>query len=149
MSTDFKAERSHLNDEATRYGKDIIKNFEPNEDLVFWQMKQEYTKNGYRVTLTHPEVSALCPVSGYPDSGKIIVQYIPNKNTVELKSFKLWINSYRNKAISHEGLANEVFNILAKDLRPQYLYVRLEMAPRGNVTTLIEVEKEFKHGKAD
>ena len=102
-------------------------------------MKAEYTQNGYLVTMIHPEISALCPVSGYPDSGKVTVQFVPNEKTVELKAFKLWINSYRNVNISHEGLANEIYNILHKGLSPKELYVKLEMMPRGNVTTIVEV----------
>jgi len=137
--SEFKDERSHNSEDATRYGKDIINNFNVDEDLVFWEMKPEYTKNGYLVTMIHPEISALCPVSGYPDSGKVTVQFIPNENTVELKAFKLWINSYRNTAISHEGLANEIYNILNKGLQAKELYVKLEMMPRGNVTTIVEV----------
>ena len=135
----FKDERSKVGAESTRYGKDIIQHFNVNEDLVFWEMKEEWTENGYLVTLIHPEVAALCPVSGYPDSGKITVKFIPNDHTVELKAFKLWINSYRDKAISHEGLANEIFNTLLKSMQPQTLYVKLEMQPRGNVTTVVEV----------
>lgn len=132
----FSDERSRTND---RYGSDIINEFDVDEDLVFWEMSTEYTKNGYLVTMIHPEISALCPVSGYPDSGKVTVQFVPNTHTVELKAFKLWINSYRNVNISHEALANEVYNILNEGLDPQQLYVKLEMMPRGNVTTIVEV----------
>lgn len=136
---EFKEERSCKTDDSVRYGKNIIDDFNVDEDLVFWGMKQEYTNNNYTVTMIHPEISALCPVSGYPDSGKVTVQFIPDENTVELKAFKLWLNSYRNTNISHEGLANEIYNILFKGLNPQALYVKLEMMPRGNVTTIVEV----------
>ena len=138
MST-FKDERSKVGTESTRYGRDIIQTFNPDEDLVFWKMNEEWTQNGYLVTLVHPEVSAICPVSGYPDSGKVTVQFIPSDHTVELKAFKLWINSYRDRAISHEGLANEIYNTLLDGMQPQELYVKLEMEPRGNVTTIVEV----------
>lgn len=132
----FAEERQHGN---ARYGKDIIANFNVEQDLVFWDMKQEHTKNGYTVTIIHPEISALCPVSGYPDSGKVTVQFIPTCKTVELKAFKLWINSYRNTNISHEALGNEIYNILKAGLVTDKLYVKLEMMPRGNVTTIVEV----------
>jgi len=135
----FSEERNKDSELAHRYGRDIITEFDPDEDLVFWELSSEYTDNGYKVTMIHPEVAALCPVSGYPDSGKVTVQFIPNRKTVELKAFKLWINSYRDKAISHEGLGNEIYNILNEGLDPQKLYVKLEMMPRGNVTTIVEV----------
>ncbi len=135
----FKDERSKTGVNATRYGKDIIDNFNTKEDLVFWEMETKYTKNGYTVTMIHPEISGLCPVSGYPDSGKVTVQFIPKHKTVELKAFKLWLNSYRNVSISHEDLCNEIYNILRKGLKTKKLYVKLEMMPRGNVTTIVEV----------
>ncbi len=109
---------------------------------MFWEMQTKYTKNNYTVTMVHPEISALCPVSGYPDSGKITVQFVPNDKTVELKAFKLWINSFRNVNISHEDLANEVYNTLSDGLEAQKLYVKLEMMPRGNVTTIVEVGEQ-------
>lgn len=136
---EFAKERSKEGSDATRYGRNIIEEFNPKEDLVFWGLKQEHTKNGYWVTMIHPEVSALCPVSGYPDSGKVTVEFKPSDKTVELKAFKLWINSYRNINISHEDLANEIYNILLEGLKPRELYVKLEMMPRGNVTTVVEV----------
>jgi len=139
MAKSFKDERSGNTSDSKRYGKNIIDNFNVDEDLVFWNMDINYTKNGYLVTMIHPEISALCPVSGYPDSGKVTVQFVPDAKTVELKAFKLWLNSYRNTNISHEGLANEIYNILNEGLKPQELYVCLEMMPRGNVTTIVEV----------
>jgi 7-cyano-7-deazaguanine reductase len=135
----FKEERSKSSDTATRYGKDIINNFNPDEDLVFWELQEKYTKNDYTVKMVHPEVSALCPVSGYPDYGKVTVKFVPSKKTVELKAFKLWINSFRDVNISHEDLANEIYNTLLAGLNPKKLYVKLEMNPRGNVTTVVVV----------
>jgi 7-cyano-7-deazaguanine reductase len=143
VAPSFKDERSMNSADSTRYGKNIIDHFNPDEDLVFWQMNVEYTKNGYWVTMIHPEISALCPVSGYPDSGKVTVEFKPKTYTVELKAFKLWINSYRNVNISHEALANEIYNTLKKGLKPLELYVKLEMMPRGNVTTVVEVGHSF------
>ena len=136
----FKKERSMKGDESKRYGQDIIKNFNVDEDLVSWPVDGS---NNYWVTMIHPEISALCPVSGYPDSGKVTVEFKPKRKTVELKAFKLWLNSYRDKHISHEELGNEIYNILKKLLKPQELYVKLEMMPRGNVTTVVEVGNSF------
>ena len=140
---EFAKERSKEGSEATRYGRNIIEQFNPDEDLVFWQLKQEHTANNYWVTMIHPEVSALCPVSGYPDSGKVTVEFCPRDHTVELKAFKLWVNSFRNVNISHEDLANEIYNTLLRGLSPKHLYVKLEMMPRGNVTTIVEVGYSF------
>ena len=136
----FKEERSKSEERYVRYGKDIVDNFSVKDDLTFWKLKAETTKNGYLIQMVHPEVSALCPVSNFADSGKISIEYVPNEFTVELKSLKLYINSFRNMGISHEDLANTVFNELKEGLQPKYLQVKLEMAPRGNVTTIITVD---------
>ena len=133
MST-FKEERSKLAPDSKRYGKDIISNFNVDEDLVTWDV-DNYTN--YEVNITHPEVAALCPVSGYPDYGSVHIQYIPDSKTVELKALKLWINSYRDKNISHEDLLQEIFSILKNKLEPKMLSVVLEMNPRGNVKTVV------------
>jgi 7-cyano-7-deazaguanine reductase len=140
MST-FSNERAKLSSDAERYGRKIIESFDVKEDLVTWPVDGS---NNYWVTMIHPEISALCPVSGYPDSGKVTVEFKPDKLTVELKAFKLWINSFRNVNISHEDLANGIYNTLKGKLNPQELYVKLEMMPRGNVTTIVEVGNSFK-----
>ncbi|MCI4435430.1 MAG: preQ(1) synthase [Ignisphaera sp.] len=137
----FSSERLKLNTDADRYGRNIIESFDVNEDLVTWTVDGS---NGYWVTMIHPEISALCPVSGYPDSGKVTVEFKPYQLTVELKAFKLWINSFRNVNISHEDLANKIYNTLKVKVSPKELYVKLEMMPRGNVTTIVEVGHSFK-----
>ena len=59
------------------------------------------TENAYTIHLEHPEFTALCPRSGYPDFGTIVVDYQPKDWVVELKAFKLYINAFRDQRISH------------------------------------------------
>ena len=99
-------------------------------------------KNGkFLIFLEHPEFSALCPRSGYPDSGKIIVEYIPDKWVVELKDFKLYINSFRNERISHEDVINTIAARLFGELNPFSLRVIGDFMRRGGVKTVITVLK--------
>jgi 7-cyano-7-deazaguanine reductase len=102
------------------------------------------SKNRYVIKIELPEFSALCPRSGYPDYAIIKLEYIPNKFVVELKSLKLYINSFRNKYISHEDSINEIFSILNKKLQPHYLKLVAEFNPRGNVHTSIEINTNMQ-----
>lgn len=96
----------------------------------------------YQIEITFPEFTCLCPRSGYPDFAVIKILYIPTSKIVELRSLKLWLNKYRNKYISHEAVANEIFDALWNLLNPKYLKVIADFHPRGNVHTIITVEKE-------
>ena len=124
-----------------KYGEKEINEFNPEKDLELWENNSE---NRYVIKIELPEFSALCPRSGYPDYAIIKLEYIPNKFVVELKSLKLYINSFRNKYISHEDSINEIFSILNKKLQPHYLKLVAEFNPRGNVHTSIEINTDMQ-----
>ena len=122
-----------------KYGELEVKNFDIDKDLELWENKH---KKNYVIKITLPEYTALCPRSGYPDFGTIYLEYIPNKYVVELKAIKIYINSFRDKYISHEDVSNEIFDVLYKKLKPKWLKLRFEFAPRGNVHTEIEIDSD-------
>ncbi len=99
------------------------------------------TDNAYTIHLEHPEFTALCPRSGYPDFGTIVVDYQPHDWVVELKAFKLYINSFRNQRISHERVTNEIADRLWQELAPIGLRVIGDFTRRGGVKTVITVPK--------
>jgi 7-cyano-7-deazaguanine reductase len=94
----------------------------------------------YVIDITYPEFTCLCPRSGYPDFATIKVEYTPKKSVVELRSFKLYLNSYRDVAISHEAATNKIFGDLKKLLKPKKLEVTGDFNVRGNVKTIIRVK---------
>lgn len=136
--TDFASERARTSENSTRYGKELLDNFDIDTDLVVWPINNEFDQ---LVSFEHPEVIGRCPVSGYPDTYKCKVSFVTDELTMELKAFKLWLNSYYNKQISHEYLGQEIFSIFWKKVQPKYLKVELFPAPRGNVTTVVTTEK--------
>ncbi|MDR1911163.1 MAG: GTP cyclohydrolase I, partial [Helicobacteraceae bacterium] len=69
----------------------------------------------------------------------IKIAYIPDQKVVELKALKLYINSFRNRHISHESAANEIYNTLLDALKPRSLRLIADFSPRGNVHTIIEI----------
>lgn len=97
--------------------------------------------NAYTIHLEHPEFTALCPRSGYPDFGTIVVDYQPRDWVVELKAFKLYINSFRDQYISHESVTNQISDRLWDELAPIGLRVIGDFTRRGGVKTVIRVCK--------
>lgn len=93
----------------------------------------------YNIEINFPEFTCLCPRSGYPDFAAIKITYIPDKYIVELKSLKLYLNNFRNQALSHESATNKIFEALKKLLRPRYLEVVGDFNPRGNVKTVVRI----------
>lgn len=99
------------------------------------------SRNPYTIHLEHPEFTALCPRSGYPDFGTIVVDYQPKDWVVELKAFKLYINSFRSQRISHETVTNAICDRLWDELSPVGLRIIGDYTRRGGVKTVITVCK--------
>lgn len=96
----------------------------------------------YTIDITFPELTCLCPRSGYPDFATIKIIYEPDEYVVELRSLKLFLNSYRDKYISHEKVVNEIYEELFNFIKPKYLEVIGDFNPRGNVKTVIKVSSK-------
>lgn len=91
----------------------------------------------YDIEFTCPEWTALCPRSGFPDFGTIHISYQPKELCVELKSLKLYINSYRERRIFHEGAVNQILTDLVAATRPWRMEVKGDFNVRGNIKTII------------
>lgn len=122
-------------EETTRkkYGERVIE----KAALELWDNPSP--ERDYNIEISFPEFTCLCPRSGYPDFATIRVNYIPDRKVVELKTLKLYLNSFRNVYISHEEATNRIFDELKRKLRPRYLEVVGDFNPRGNVKTVIRV----------
>jgi 7-cyano-7-deazaguanine reductase len=94
----------------------------------------------YNIEITLPEFTCKCPFSGYPDFATINVSYIPDGKVVELKALKLYINSYRDRYISHEESANQILDDFVAACDPLEATVKADFTPRGNVHTVVEVK---------
>ena len=100
------------------------------------------TERDYEINITFQEFTCLCPRSGYPDFATIKISYVPDKKIVELKSLKLYLNSFRDIYISHEESANKIFSDIQKKLKPRFLEITGDFNPRGNVKTVVRVSSE-------
>jgi len=106
-----------------------------------WQ--NQYPDREEMVCLETDELTCICPKTGLPDFANVIIQYIPNKLCVELKSFKLYLHSFRNIGIFHEHLTNKILDDFVKACRPRFARIEIEMNIRGGIkTTVSRIYKE-------
>lgn len=96
----------------------------------------------YDIHITLPEFTCKCPFSGYPDFATIHITYVPDQRVVELKAIKLYINSYRDRYISHEESINQILDDFVAACDPLEATIKGDFAPRGNVHTVIEVRHQ-------
>jgi len=96
----------------------------------------------YEIDISLPEFTCKCPFSGYPDFATIQVTYIPNQRVVELKALKLYVNSYRDRYISHEESINQILDDFVAACDPLEVTIKGDFSPRGNVHTVIKVHHQ-------
>jgi len=102
----------------------------------------QYPERDYNIVHTAPEFTSLCPKTGQPDFATIVVEYIPDKFCIELKSLKLYLNSFRDDGIYFESVTNKILDDLVKVCKPRYMLVTAEFNVRGGISSLIEAEYE-------
>ena len=93
----------------------------------------------YEVTIELPEFTCTCPFSGYPDFAVLRLLYQPGPRVLELKALKLYVNSYRDRSISHEEVANRILDDLVEASAPSWMELVADFNPRGNVHTVVRV----------
>jgi len=107
-------------------------------------IENKYPHRDYEISITLPEFTCLCPMTGYPDFATIYVKYIPDKLILELKSVKLYINKFRDQGIFHEEAVNKILDDLVEACSPRWMEVVGDFNPRGNVKTVVRAEYKKK-----
>ncbi|MFO7524138.1 MAG: preQ(1) synthase [Ignavibacteriaceae bacterium] len=114
-----------------------------NEKLKLLEtFENKYYNRDYTVTHIAPEFTSLCPKTGQPDFATITVEYIPDELCVELKSLKIYLNSYRNDGIFFESVTNQILDDLVAVTKPRYMLITAEFNVRGGISSVIEAEYE-------
>lgn len=111
-------------------------------DIEVWTNK--YSDKNYTVNLEIPEFTCICPKTGLPDFAVITISYGPDKVCIELKSFKMYLVSYRNVGIFHEHLVNKLLEDFVKACKPRWATIKVVMNPRGGIGTTVEAEYKRK-----
>jgi len=99
--------------------------------------RNEYPDKVAMISLDTDEFTCVCPKTGLPDFARIKINYIPNKLCVELKSFKMYLISYREVGIFHEHLTNKILDDFVKACRPRFARIEVEMNIRGGIKTTV------------
>ena len=94
----------------------------------------------YEVSMSVPEFTCLCPMTGQPDFATIRIRYVPDQKCVELKSFKLYLWSYRDEGAFHEAVTNRIADDLVRALDPRFISVEGDFYVRGGIKTKVKVE---------
>ena len=92
---------------------------------------------GYTITIRVPEYSSVCPKTGLPDFGTIILEYEPVKHVLELKSLKGYILAYRNIGIFYENAVNRMLRDFVAAGKPKWCRVTGQFATRGGMHSTI------------
>ncbi len=103
-------------------------------DPIVYEYK---SKRDIVITLSQPEYTSVCPMSGLPDFGNIKVEYTPDAYIVELKSFKYYLLQFRNVGMFYEHVCNRILDDLVDVLKPKYMKVIGEFTARGGVFTTV------------
>ncbi len=102
--------------------------------------------HGYEITISIPEYTSICPRTGLPDFGTIIIHYLPDQRCLELKSLKYYILAYRNLGIFYENAVNRILKDVVRACRPKWVVVRGEFSTRGGMRTMIEARYRRAQG---
>ncbi|MDR3111559.1 MAG: preQ(1) synthase [Elusimicrobiota bacterium] len=107
-------------------------------------MTYQYIGKDINVCIETEEFTCLCPWTGLPDFAYLVINYTPDKNVVELKSLKMYLQSYRMVGMVHESVVNNVLNDLVEKVNPKKMSIEIEFGTRGGIITTVSTEYHCK-----
>ena len=101
-----------------------------------------HPRRDYTVQHTCHEFTAVCPKTGQPDFGTILITYVPDRRCVELKSLKLFLQDFRNQGIFYEDVINVVLDELVRATSPRRMTVEGRFTVRGGLSSVVTATHE-------
>ncbi len=118
---------------------------QPSRELeVFPNPKPE---RDYTIRIRIPEFTCLCPITGQPDFGSLLLEYVPEASCVELKSLKLYVWSFRDQGAFHEAVTNEILEDLVQATAPRFMRLSAIFNIRGGIDTTVIAEHKAEGWK--
>lgn len=102
----------------------------------------QYPGRDYVIEIVCPEFTSVCPKTGQPDFGTLTFTYTPDRKCVELKSLKLYLQTFRNAGIFYENATNRILDDLVAVLQPRRMKLVAAFTPRGGISTSVTVIHE-------
>ncbi|MFH1284045.1 MAG: preQ(1) synthase [Candidatus Peregrinibacteria bacterium] len=106
---------------------------------------QKQGQGEHWIAISSSEYTSICPFSDFPDFGKVKICYVPDKKCLELKSFKLYINAFRNIKIFHETVTEVIFSDFLETIKPKKAKITVDMNVRGNIKTICRKYFKINH----
>ena len=119
----------------------------PREEMELYPLETfpyEFSGREIKISFEIPEFTAICPFSDFPDFATIRLDYVPHELCIELKSLKLYINSFRNVKIFHEHVINIILEDFVKACDPLSLEIEGDFHVRGNIKTVVRADYRRK-----
>ena len=99
--------------------------------------QNDFPNRDYDIEIICPEFTSVCPRTGQPDFGTLTITYIPDKLCIELKSLKMYLQSFRNEGIFYENVTNTILDELVALLQPRSMVLLAEFSTRGGISANI------------
>ncbi|HLA12305.1 MAG TPA: preQ(1) synthase [Pyrinomonadaceae bacterium] len=117
----------------------------PREEMDLFPLDTfpyEFVGREIKINFEIPEFTAICPFSDFPDFATIYIEYVPHELCVELKSLKLYINSFRNVKVFHEHVINIILEDFVSACAPLKAEIEGDFHVRGNIKTTVKAKYE-------
>src|SRR5213595_2632979 len=117
----------------------------PREEMSLFPLDTfpyEFPGSEIKIKFEMPEFTCICPFSDFPDFAIIRIEYVPNERCIELKSLKLYINSFREVKIFHEHVINIILEDFVAASDPLRVEIEGDFHIRGNIKTVVRAKYE-------
>ena len=108
-------------------------------DAALLETFESPSQQPFYIEHVHEEFTSVCPITGHPDFGRVILRYEPAELCIELKSLKLYYQSFRNEGAFYEAVTNQIRDDLHACMKPNWMEVTTEWKGRGGIRSTITV----------
>ena len=96
----------------------------------------------YDIEIRCPEFTSVCPKTGLPDFGEILITYVPDELCLELRALKYYMVEFRNQGIFYEAVTNRILDELVEVCKPRRMTVIGDFSVRGGISTVVTASYE-------
>lgn len=99
--------------------------------------ENQHPARNYEIEFTATEFTSVCPMTGQPDFGELTIVYVPDKRCIELRSFKFYLQTFRNRGIFYEDVVNVVLDDIVAAISPRAATVIGDFNTRGGISARV------------
>ncbi len=99
--------------------------------------ENQHTDRHYEIQFNALEFTSVCPMTGQPDFGALTIVYVPDRRCIELRSFKFYLQTFRNRGIFYEDVVNQVLDDIRAAISPRAAKVIGDFNTRGGISARV------------